>query len=274
MIKKQQILVSSDSIGFLGGENEFLFLWEDYFEKGLIDGVEMIGLKPIFKAKRFIKKLKEKNIKIISIHGKVGVIPDLSLIKKFFLQLIDFFIFDYKELITNFPEQEFLFHSFYLKNKNIQKQILKNPPKALWIENSLTGQDFKELDNTLKLVDFFRKNKINCFGMLDLYHALSFNNTQEIIDNWFKLFEGLKKYLKYFSGVHLPIGPRLDDSLPIELVDDDKIEFLKKEILSIPLRIVIENSQHYPALLFSTAQMFKKQKERNEKILGKILNIK
>lgn len=274
MAKRQQILVSTDSVGFLGGADEFLYLWEDYFKKKVIDGVEMIGLRPIFKTKKFIEKLKEKNIKTISIHGRTGILKDLNLIKKNFLRLINFFIFDYRELIKNFPEQEFLFHSLYLENKDIQKQILKNPPKALWIENSLTDIDFRELDNTLRLVDFFKKNKINCFGMLDLYHALSFNSTKDIVDNWFKLFGKLKKYLKYFSGIHLPIGPRLEDSLPVELVNDEKIEFLKKEILSIPSRIVIENSQHYPALLFSTAQMFKKQKERNEKIVGKILNIK
>lgn len=272
MIKRQQIIVSTDSVGFLGGANEFLYLWQDYFEKGLIDGVEMIGLRPVFKTKKFIEKLKEKNIKTISLHGRTGIIKNLNFIKKNFLRLINFFILDYQELIKNFSSQEFLFHSIYLENKDIQKQILKNPPLALWIENSLTDKNFKELDNTLRLVDFFEKNKINCFGMLDLYHALSFNMTQEIIDNWFDLFKKLKRYLKYFKGIHLPIGPRLEDALPIELLDEEKIDYLKKEILIFSERIVIENPQHYSALLFSTAQMLKKQKERNEKIIGKIIS--
>ncbi|MCX7956260.1 MAG: hypothetical protein N2593_04140 [Patescibacteria group bacterium] len=268
--KKQKILVSTDSIGFFGSSKEFLYLWQDYFEKKFFDGVEMIGLKPLFKAKKFIRDLKQKNINVISIHGQTGIIKNLNFFKKSLLRLINFFIFDYQDLRKNFPNQEFLFHSVYLENKNIQNQIIKNPPLKLWIENSLTDKNFQELEKTLKLVDFFQKKGINCSGMIDLYHALSFNQTQEIVDNWFFLFKKLKKYLKYFSGIHLPIGPRLDDALPLELVNDEKIDYLKKEILSGAERIVIENPQEYLALVFSTSQMLKKQKQRNERILKKL----
>lgn len=267
----QQILVSTDSIGFLGTASQFLYLWDEYFKDGFLSGVELIGFKPVFKTKKIFEKLNKKNIKVISIHGKIGTVPKLDLIRKIFLRMIDFFILEYSQLIKNFSECEFLFHSTYLKNPQIQKEILKNPPEVLWIENSSSLQkNFNELDETLKLVDFFRKHKIKSFGMLDLYHATAFRSPEEIINDWFFIFKQLKKYLNYFSGIHLPIGPRLSDALPIELADREKIDFLKKEILSNPQRIVIENPQTYSSFIFLTDKMIKNQKDRNKKIIKKL----
>ena len=49
-----QYFVSTDSIGFLGGPEQFVYLWKEYFDDKTLTGVEAIAFKPIKKLGKLI----------------------------------------------------------------------------------------------------------------------------------------------------------------------------------------------------------------------------
>ena len=108
------------------------------------------------------------------------------------------------------------------ENEDIKKFIFKNKPKKLWIENHTYGK--KGIEETIKLISEYRKSGINAHGMLDLFHLLANTSTSEMIDNWSKTIGDIEGYLGWFSGVHFPIGTRIDDSLPIDDMTDEMLE--------------------------------------------------
>ncbi|MCS7093296.1 MAG: hypothetical protein NZL96_02625 [Patescibacteria group bacterium] len=276
MIKRTsslELLVSSDSLGIFGTAEQFLFLWEETFKRGVLSGVELIGFRPIRRIKKFIEKLGQKKIKVLSIHGRTGLRSEGQLTSTILLRILDLLIASYNELVFNYLEIDLLLHSTYAGSPQVKEEILSHPPKRLWIENAKADKDFRELDQTLKLVDFFRKNRIDCRAMLDLYHAFAFKTHREIVKEWFSLFKRLRPYLKNFDGIHLPVGTRISDSLPIDLIDESRLSFLREEILSKASRVVIENQQAGTGLLFSSTSSLTSQKQRNLNILRKLFFI-
>ncbi|GAB4219906.1 MAG: hypothetical protein Fur009_8130 [Candidatus Microgenomates bacterium] len=268
MIK--QILISSDSIGFLGSSSQFLFLWKDLFEKKYFHGVELIAFKPIDKLQNFVLTLEKNNIKVLSFHGKTGGEDRLSLIGRLTMSFVNKFILGVDELANIFSNYEFLFHTPYLEDIKIKNYILKNKNKikTLWIENHLDG--IEGLKETIKIVDFYRQNGVNALGLIDLYHVVSKIKTKYLIENWENIIDEIAKYKKYFIGVHFPIGTRLDDSLPIDLLTDEQLIYLDKKILKFVNKIVFENQQKNLGLLYSNYLMLKKQKLRNERIFNRL----
>lgn len=270
----KQILVSSDSIGFLGDSSSFLFLWKELFNQGYINGVELIAFKPKKRLQKFVDILEKNHIKVLSFHGKTGGEERLPFLGKITMTLVNKFIFGIKELTENFASYEFLFHTPYLENKNIQEFIFKNKNKikGLWIENHLDGiNGVKEMMN---LVDIYKKQEVNAFGLVDLYHVVSKIKTKELLTNWENIIDEIAKYKDYFSGVHFPIGTRLDDSIPIDLLTDSQLNYLNKKILRFVKRIVFENQQKNLGLLYSNFSMLKKQKQRNTRIFERLKRLK
>lgn len=261
--KKPLRLISTDSIGFFGSAKQFLYLYKDYFEDGTFDGVEMIAFKPKNRLKKFISILEKNHIPIISFHGKTGGEDRLPIKYKILMKIVNSFIFGFEELALNFNKREFLFHTPYLENESVKKAVIKNKPKVLWIENHIYGK--KGVEEAKKLIEEYQKLKIEVKGMLDLYHLLANLKKEELIKNWSQIIEEIKTYLKWFSGIHLPIGSRKDDSLPIEEMTDEMLSLLGKEVISHIQRIVIENQQKNFGLFYSTKRMINEQKERNRK---------
>ena len=122
-----------------------------------------------------------------------------------------------------------------MENEDIKKFIFKNKPKKLWIENHTYGK--KGIEETIKLISEYRKSGINAHGMLDLFHLLANTSTSEMIDNWSKTIGDIEGYLGWFSGVHFPIGTRIDDSLPIDDMTDEMLKLFAKKIKSDLLKL-------------------------------------
>lgn len=272
---RPEYLVSTDCIGFLGRPDQFIRLWKKYFDKGIFDGVEIIAFKPIERLKRLVSILRENNIPVLSFHGKTGGENKLPFISRIIMTVVNFFIIDVDKLLKNFPKIEFLSHAPYLEKNSVKEIVLGNRPKKIWIENHLYGK--KGVETAIRQIIFFRKNGINTFGMLDVFHyvarfdkdlKINWNNIVKKLKSYILLKDSLKKQI--FTGIHFPIGSRLGDSLPIDSMSDEMLTLFAEKIIPNVERIVFENQQKNLGLLLSTGKMLKEQKTRNKRIIERL----
>lgn len=272
---RPQYLVSTDSIGFFGKPEQFIKLWGEYFDDKTLAGVEAIAFKPITRLNNLISILNKNDIPVLSFHGKTGQENLLNIFIAIVMIAVNTYIFEAETLFKYFPEIEFLSHAPYLQNKIVKKTILKNNPKKIWIENSFYGK--QGVENTIKQIIFYRKNKIDSSGMLDVYHYVA-NETKSLQTNWVKIVDELRSYIllkdnkgrQFFNGIHFPVGSRVDDSLPIDSMSDQMLELFAQKIIPHVERVVFENQQTFPGLLCSTDKMIEKQRLRNKRIIERL----
>lgn len=272
---RPQYLVSTDSIGFLGSSEQFIELWQEYFDNKTLDGVEVIAFKPLVKLNKLIIDLKNHNIPVLSFHGKTGGEDQLNFVSRVVMTLVNFFIIDVETLLINFPKIEFLSHEPYFKNSLIKQIVLNNKSKKIWIENQLSGK--KGIDELVKQIIAYRKNGIDAYGMLDIFHYVA-HSLESLKTNWPTIVEEIKSYLflkdqhekQLFTGIHFPIGTRLGDSLPIDRMTDEMLILFAKKVIPYVERVVFENQQKNLGLFFSTDKMIAEQKVRNKRIMKRL----
>lgn len=253
--------ISTDSVGWLGNSEQFIFLYKEYFENNTFDGVEMIAFKPLHRLRRFIDHLKKHRIETTSFHSQTGDDKQFPLTGRIIMSIVNSLIFDIPNLQKYFKNIDPLAHAPYLKNKETKDKIKILKPNTLWIENHNYGE--LGVKRAIALIDDYRKYGINAKGMLDLYHYLAHLPTKTIIKDWKKIIKKIKLYSRWFSGIHLPIGSRRDDSLPIEDFTDEMLSHFAKEIIPQIEKLVIENQQQGIGLVTSSTRMLIKQKQRN-----------
>lgn len=272
---RPQYFVSTDSIGFLGRPEQFVYLWKEYFDNKILAGVEAVAFKSINRLERLISILQKNNIPVVSFHGQTGGEGQLGLSGKIIMSLVNLGIVDIKDLLKSFPEIEFLSHGPYFEERSKKLIVTKYQPKKIWVENHLRGK--RGVEDAIKQINIYRENNINTSGMLDIYHYVA--NSMTILEtNWPKIVEELKKYIllkdqngrQFFNGIHFPIGSRFDDSLPIDDMTDSMLEIFAQEIIPYVERVVFENQQANLGLFFSTNKMLKVQKERNRRIIERL----
>ena len=256
----------------MGRPEQFVDLWGEYFNNKTFSGVEAVAFKSVNRLKRLIDILRINNIPVLSFHGKTGGENKLNFSGRIIMTAVNIFISNVGDLLKYFPEIEFLSHSPYFEKKSIQKVILKNKPKKIWIENHLYGR--QGVEDAIKQIIFFRKNEVNAEGMLDIYHFVA-HSIKTFKTNWPKIVEELKLFFlqkdyqgkQFFSGIHFPIGTRLDDSLPIDNMNDEMLKLFARKIIPHVERVVFENQQKNLGLFFSTKKMLEEQKARNKIII-------
>ncbi len=277
MKKKYLKIISTDSIGWLGKPEQFVYLYKNYFEDGTFDGAEAIAFRPLSKLLKLISVLKKNKIKVISLHGRTGGENLLPFIYHVMMIAVNKTLLNARETLANFFARDILFHTPYTENPAVEEMILRFPPKTLLLENHRIGK--AGIDDTLKQVDYYRKKGINAFGLIDIYHYVYALPTEFIKTNWTAIVTELEKFFKlkdkknqpYFNAVHFPIGSRIDDSLPIEEMNDQMLELFAKKITPFLKRLVIENQVKNLGLVFSTKSMLKKQKQRNRINIKRLL---
>ena len=275
---RPQYLVSTDSIGFLGKPEQFIEIWKEYFDDKTLDGVEAIAFKPLSRLNKLVSMLKKNNIPLLSFHGKTGGEKQLNLSGRIIMTFVNLCIVNVKNILIKFPEIEFLSHAPYLENKFIEKIIIKNRPKKIWIENNLYGK--KGVEDAIRQINIYRKNNINTDGMLDVYHYVS-DSKDSIQSNWSNIVDELESYIllkdmqgkQLFAGIHFPIGSRPDDSLPIDDMTDKMLGLFNEKIIPHVERVVFENQQAVVGLFFSTEKMLLQQKARNRRIIERFKKI-
>jgi hypothetical protein len=273
-IVRPQYFVSTDSIGFFGSSQQFIFLWKKYFDNNFLTGVEAIAFKPLNKTQTLIEDLKRYKISVVSFHGKTGGEELLDLFYRVSMLFINSKIIDTQILLKKFPEIEFLSHSPHFENHNIYKYIIYSHPKKIWVENHLYGK--KGIDETIKQIVKFRNDNILADGMLDIYHYVC--HEPSFLDNWSTIVYELKNYIlqkdasdnQLFTGIHFPIGSRLNDSLPIDSMSDTMLELFAKNIIPHITRVVFENQQSGIGLIISSKKMLEKQRARNFRIIERL----
>lgn len=273
--KRTQYFVSTDSIGFLGRPEQFIYLWKKYFDDKTLTGVETIAFKPIKRLGKLIYVLKKNNILVTSFHGRTGGENQLDLSGKLIMSLVNLGIVDVEGLLKNFPEIEFLSHGPYFEEESKKQIVIKYKPKKVWIENHLKGK--RGVEDAIKQINIYRENNINTSGMLDIYHYVA-NSTTTLEADWPKIIEELKMYIllkdkndrQLFNGIHFPIGSRLGDSLPVDNMTDQMLKKFAQNIIPNVERVVFENQQANLGLFFSTNGMLKIQKERNRRIIERL----
>jgi hypothetical protein len=272
---RPKYLVSSDSIGFLGKPEQFIYLWEEFFENGTIDGVEAIAFKPIKRLQKLSELLKKINVPILSFHGKTGGEDQLDLFSKIIMTAVNSRIVDSEIILQKFPDVDFLSHGPYFEKESTRQTVLKYQPKKIWIENHLRGK--RGVEDAIRQINIYRSNKIDASGMLDIYHYIA-DNVGEINTDWPNLVGEMESYMKkrdktgrqFFTGIHFPIGSRLGDSLPIDNMTDQMLELFAKKIIPYVDRVVFENQQANLGLFFSTKGMIENQKKRNTRIIERL----
>lgn len=272
---KPQYLVSTDSIGFLGRPEQFVELWQEYFNDKTLDGVEVVAFKPLNRLNELIKTLKSNNIPVLSFHGKTGGEELFNLKSRLMMTLVNYFVVDIETLLKYYPQIEFLSHAPYLGKNSVKKIVVKDRPEKIWVENHLSGVN--GVEDAIKEILFYRENKINALGMLDIYHYIA-HEVETIRTNWPNIVEKLKSYIllkdkngkQFYNGIHFPIGTRLNDSLPIDEMTDEMLELFAKNIIPYIERVVFENQQKDLGLFFSTNKMLREQKERNKRMVERL----
>jgi hypothetical protein len=267
-----QYFVSTDSIGFLGGPEQFVYLWKEYFDDKTLTGVEAIAFKPIKRLGRLISILQKNNIPVVSFHGRTGGENQLDLPGKIIMSLVNQGIVDAEGLLKNFPEIEFLSHGPYFEDESKKQIVIKYQPKKIWIENHLRSK--RGIEDAIKQINIYRENNINTSGMLDIYHYVA-NSITTLETDWSKIVEELEMYIllkdkngrQLFNGIHFPIGSRLGDSLPVDDMTDQMLKIFAQKIIPNVERVVFENQQANIGLFFSTKAMLRIQKERNRRII-------
>jgi len=270
-----QYFVSTDSIGFLGRPEQFVYLWKEYFNDKTLSGVEAIAFKPIKRLSRTMSVLKKNNIPVVSFHGRTGGENQLDLSGKIIMSLVNLGIADIEDLLKNFPKIEFLSHGPYFEVESKKQIVIKYQPKKIWIENHLKGK--RGVEDAIKQINFYRKNNINTSGMLDIFHYIA-SSIKTLETDWTKIVEEMKMYIlqkdkngqQFFNGIHFPIGSRLGDSLPIDAMTDQMLKAFAQKIIPSVERVVFENQQANLGLFFSTNRMLKVQKERNRRIIERL----
>ncbi|GEM_PF-5226843 len=275
-MNKQSLIksISTDSIGWQGSISQFLEIYQPYFLNNTFNGVEIIPFKPLKKTKKIIDRLLNFGIKNLSFHGQTGGEKYLSFLKKISLYFVNLNLLQPKILLENFSNYPILFHQPFLENNKIINLIIKNPPKKLLIENHQRG--IKGLKKTIKTIDLLRKNQVNCFGLIDVYHFVVDKKIKTIIEDWEKNILTIKKYLllkdknnqPYFNAIHFPIGTRLNDSLPIDYLSVNQLKFFAKNIIPYINQLTIENQQQYFGLIYPLS--LKKIKKRNQIIFSRL----
>lgn len=269
---RPQYFVSTDSIGFLGRPEQFIYLWKEYFDDKTLTGVEAIAFKPIKKLDRLISALEKNNIPVISFHGRTGGENQLDLTGKIIMSLVNQGIVDIEDLLKKFPEIEFLSHGPYFEDESKKQIVIKYQPKKIWIENHLRGK--RGVEDAIKQIKIYRENDIDASGMLDIYHYVA-DSLVTLKTNWSIIVEELKTYIllkdkngrQLFNGIHFPIGSRLGDSLPVDDMTDQMLKIFAQEIIPNVDRVVFENQQANVGLFFSTSGMLIEQKKRNRRII-------
>ena len=272
---RPQYFVSTDSIGFLGKAEQFIKLWKEYFENKTLDGVEIIAFKPLSRLSKLVSTLEKNKIPVLSFHGKTGGENQLDFLSRIIMTLVNFGIVNIKNIFKKFPKIEFLSHGPFFEKNSTKQIIFQQKPKKIWIENHLYGK--QGVEDAIKQIIFYRENKINANGMLDIYHYIS-RSVELLQTNWSNLLDELRSYIllkykegkQFFNGIHFPIGSRLGDSLPIDIMSDKMLELFAQKIIPHVERIVFENQQKNLGLFFSTNEMLEEQQIRNKKIIERL----
>ena len=279
MLEKEGFAVSTDAVGVFGRPLLLKEVWGPAMEQSGFLGLEVLAWHHVN-----ISKLAEQ-YPVVGIHGKIRAsFKGFDLYKLASGPLLDFMITDTASLIEKYGTSTpyMLFHQ---REAGFSKNIIQQtkPIQTLFVENS---PHLGSLEEAIKLISDFREAGINTGLMFDLYHYLAgISDLKEIYSSnfpelWDLLMQKLQNTFTEIDqqdtetpiGIHIPVGTRREDSLPVDQITEDMWKQLGGAIHQRPYTlVVIENQQAGIGTVMLTPFRIESQRSRNMEIFKKLL---
>lgn len=217
--------VSTDAAGVLAGPGDWRRVWDHVEDHENFLGLEVLGW-------RWAPVLLERNtLPVIGVHGRTGGIHDCyNIPHQATLGLLNGLILSTPELVTEYGARDgyVLIHSpeirktvNYIAITGDEENGIPRPDiNLLFIENHIRpGALGAAVESALKL----RARGVRVGVMMDVFHLLSeYDGHESLNERWadslhlmHHQLEALAKYPDVRIGFHIPMGTKVDDSLPI-----------------------------------------------------------
>ncbi|MBI2029866.1 hypothetical protein HYT02_05600 [Candidatus Gottesmanbacteria bacterium] len=262
--------VSSDVAGPLQNLRQVKQVYSEVFTS--IDGVEYVAYRNARNIRDSISYLQDCGFKELSLHARMGG-GGSGLVDRAQVALIDATIIPTSIAIKEFSEDfEILFHAPELMKTSSLNALKHKNPRFIWAENdhyALEGIAFAK-----RTVERLSLMGVRCGLMLDIAHALGVKvlKSGQLNTAWDELNAFVRQQLiqpykkggmKILHGIHLPIGRKKTDSLPVvdpSLVSDSMLTDIHDWIVEGDLRrVVIENQLGLPAALLPSDMKLRRQ---------------
>ncbi|MFA6250365.1 MAG: hypothetical protein WC686_02545 [Candidatus Shapirobacteria bacterium] len=278
---KPVVVFSSDIAGLTGGVDDFLKIYRGYFGDKASIAVEVIGWKHQWL--EFVKAERSNNLKIMGIHGPVGVggMRGAGLKEK----LLDWLMIGLEDIGKSRGVDKGI---YWLLHENVITQNLidsqwfdrENKEKLIMVENSsIPGS----MEKTLSKVKVIKQKRGNVGVMIDLVHLLKEYEGycyglgyRDFCRYWARCMEEVKVIIGKEEanpvGFHLPIGIRTDDNLPVEIMGKKEWEQLALVVKTPKVRYLVFENQRRMSDQFIPPRWFGLESiiERNKRILNSL----
>lgn len=235
---KNELIVSTDSLGIFGDPRNLDIVWGFLKKEPSFGGVELMGFRSHFHSplEDTVRRIRENGFRISGIHGRIGAYlknPLEILRQRSFNPIIAAFlngiVVDTPRLLGDCGSKGIDYVLFHVSEVDVERNFQmitgrgENTP-AIFIENDYTS-DPQGLNRAVERVKQLRGQGRNARLMFDMYHAAMSPYHQSPLLIWKKAIESLANVRKtgddLLGGVHIPLGLRMDDSLPFEEIMDD-----------------------------------------------------
>lgn len=237
-----EVLASTDVTGIGLRPDIFRKVYSEALYDELVQGAEMIGLRPT--APR-IKGFERNGIKVAEIHGRTGIDRGTStVVGRLMQRFMNSCMVPTRDLVDD-PElstTDILVHEPELRDSKNQQAIIvasktsKDRNRRFWVENHVNGSRGIEL--SLGQIKNLISRGCDMALMIDPCHFLGPDNLQSdnFLDHWNKMCRYFRDFAAGFDqlgicsfswGWHFPFGTSSWDALPVtdpdylkEILDD------------------------------------------------------
>src|SRR3989344_2219596 len=215
------------------------------------------------------------NMNVISIHGRTGIPADWNPLEAdSLLWLINQMTPPSEFLLAKYGDShDILVHACaFLRKPQLYAQVneLQSPIQKLWIENHPYPKGVTDAVDVVIALQLL-SNPVNAGLTYDLFHALknTYEDKQTFRASWKHILQEIlriKETEKIPIGLHIPIGTKVDDSLPVDWMDTAMWQDLAPLILDANIERIL--FQHQFATLNAYAVPFPRQvKAANQRLL-------
>ncbi len=261
---KRKLVISTDSVGRWGRFDDWLGVWGWIRELEQFVGIEALAWRDSLD--RFLQDAKQAGVKISGIHGRLG--ED----HRALLKIYDWMLVDTSVLLSSYSGRADYVLVHADEAEQLQKELSSDWAEAagsvLMLENGGGEVQVRKAVNLIKKSD----GGIRMGLMFDLYHY--FGSLQgNVKERWGLTLGCLERILDEIGlvSLHLPIGSRLADSLPVEEMSEGMWQDLAGIIDGRIGWVTIENQQTGLTILRVRGRAIEKQRERNKRVIEILL---
>ena len=271
--------VSTDVGGVLGGPKAWKEAWAPAMTHERFLGFEMLGWKWM---NPLLTQASEQGCNIIGIHGRTGGVNDTYGLKdRIVLGTLNRILINTPELVTHGHEVGYvLIHAPEARVTKNLAAIVGNDPehkptvKRLFVENHIrTGR----LGSAKEVAQYLNGEGVSTGVMIDLVHLMNaYDHRNSFADQWRFCLPLVQKTFEEFStyspdiklGLHVPVGTKIDDSLPLDQITPAMWQDLTSIIHTRSDAIVIiENQQEGRGSIRASQKSLRTIRSRNEMII-------